>query len=346
MARPDAADLAHRLANNAEAVCRRYLSNGRRKGGYWLVGDIRNTPGRSLFVRLNGPTSGKGAAGRWTDAATGEHGDLLDLIRQSCGLGDFGAVIDEACRFLSLPQPERYGRLDPPPPAAAGSPEAARRLFAMGRPLRGTLAETYLHSRNLAAPHDGTALRFHPRCLYRTGDDRPAEPRPAMIAAVTDRTGRITGVQRTWIACDGRGKAPVDTPRRAMGDLIGHAVRFGGVEDVFGAGEGIETTLSLRAVLPLMPLVAALSAGHLAALLFPPTLRRLYIARDNDPAGRSAAQTLTERAQAAGIEAITLSPRLKDFNDDLVTFGAEALRAHMRIQIVPEDVARFMALPA
>ena len=62
-----AAELAHRLARDAEAVCRHYLSNGRREGRYWLVGDVRNTPGRSLFVRLHGPDSGKGAAGKWTE---------------------------------------------------------------------------------------------------------------------------------------------------------------------------------------------------------------------------------------------------------------------------------------
>ncbi len=70
--RSQAAELARRLARDAEAVCRRYLSNGRRQGRYWLVGDIANTPGRSLFVRLTGPESGKGAAGKWTDAATGQ----------------------------------------------------------------------------------------------------------------------------------------------------------------------------------------------------------------------------------------------------------------------------------
>ena len=63
----DAAELAHRLARDAEAVCRRYLSNGRREGRYWLVGDVANTPGRSLFVRLTGPDSGKGRAGKWTE---------------------------------------------------------------------------------------------------------------------------------------------------------------------------------------------------------------------------------------------------------------------------------------
>ena len=48
-------------------MCRHYLSNGRRDGRYWLVGDVRNTPGRSMFVRLKGPDFGKGAAGRWTE---------------------------------------------------------------------------------------------------------------------------------------------------------------------------------------------------------------------------------------------------------------------------------------
>src|SRR5262249_36844068 len=68
-------DLTRRLAEQAEPVCRHYLSNGRRVGCYWAVGDVRNTPGRSMFVRLRGPSSGRGAAGKWTDAATGEHGD-------------------------------------------------------------------------------------------------------------------------------------------------------------------------------------------------------------------------------------------------------------------------------
>jgi len=40
-----AADLARRLARNAEVVCRHYLSNGHREGRYWLVGDVANTPG-------------------------------------------------------------------------------------------------------------------------------------------------------------------------------------------------------------------------------------------------------------------------------------------------------------
>ncbi|WP_235918711.1 toprim domain-containing protein, partial [Brucella anthropi] len=39
--------------------------------------------------------------------------------------------------------------------------------------------------------------------------------------------------------------------------------------EVLAAGEGIETVLSPRMVLPHMPMMAALSAAHLAAILFP-----------------------------------------------------------------------------
>src|SRR5499427_8378455 len=99
----DASELSRRLAQNVEAVCRHYLSSGRREGGYWLVGDVRNTPGRSMFVRLK--ESAKGPPGKWTDAATGEHGDLLDVIRESRGLNDLRDVADEARSFLSLPHP-------------------------------------------------------------------------------------------------------------------------------------------------------------------------------------------------------------------------------------------------
>src|SRR5262245_60474577 len=93
MGRDDAAELARHLAQNAEAVCRNYLSNGRREGRVWRVGDVDNTPGRSMAVRLTGPESGPGAAGRWTDFATGEHGDLLDVIARMCGLRAFRDVL-------------------------------------------------------------------------------------------------------------------------------------------------------------------------------------------------------------------------------------------------------------
>jgi hypothetical protein len=338
-----ASQLAHRLARNAEAVCRYYLSNGRCQGRYWLVGDVFNTPGRSLFVRLRGPESGKGAAGKWTDASTGEHGDLLDLIAKTRGLSRLCDVLDEARTFLSLPtlSSDSCARQDQVPDPH-GSSQSARRLYAMSQPIHGTFAEGYLAGRKITAPSDGP-LRFHPRCYYRPDANSPTETWPAMIAAVSDLSGKITGVHRTWLDPSSSGKAPIATPRRAMGHLIGHGVRFGTVDDVLAVGEGIETMLSLRSIAPALPIQAALSANHLSAILFPATLRRLYIARDNDPSGDAAASRLRTRAETVGIEVLVLSPAFNDFNEDLCRIGAEDLQHGVRLQLAPEDAVRFLS---
>ena len=196
MSRHEALDLAIRLGREAEAVCRHYLSSGHRAGNYWLVGDVHNTPGRSMFVRLSGPETGKGAAGKWTDASEGCHGDLLDIIREAQGFTDFKDVLAEARRFLALPHPEpapQQGRGSQSFSAACGSQKAARRLFAMAQPIAGSLVETYLRGRSITALTGRGALRFHPRCYYRPDHPGPTEARPAMIAAVTVNRPGFTG---------------------------------------------------------------------------------------------------------------------------------------------------------
>ena len=399
------ADLVNELGRNAEAVCWRYLSNGKREGNHWRVGDLGNNPGRSLFVRLK--PSGTRAAGKFTDASSGEHGDLLDIIRETCRLRTFPEVVVEARAFLGVPHTKpnhrdgagevarlaivRSGSGDdpakdkPPQPTTA---EAARRLWAMSRPISGTLAETYLRRRGITDLHGTEALRFHPRCFFRMHDNEgiadgrhegsdhldvsaagrglPDEPRfqtmPALIAAITDLDGQVTGVQRTYLDAatlssglpldDQLGKARVVSPRRSLGELLGHGVRFAAPitgppttpsdHTALAVGEGIESMLSLRTVLPTMPMIAALSASHLAAILFPPGLCRLYIAQDNDAAGGNAAARLIARAEAAQIEAIVLMPICDDINRDLRHLGPASLAQHLRPQLAPEDVSRFL----
>ena len=300
-----------------------------------------------MFVRLSGPEAGPGAAGHWTDAASAEYGDLLDVIRESCGFIAFRDVADEARRFLRVPraEPDPPTARTPRAPAPTGSPEAARRLFAMSQPIGRTLVETYLRDRGITHLHGTGALRFHPRCYYRPDDEASTQTWPAMIASVTDLSGDLTGVQRTWLDPSGCGKAPIDTPRRAMGHLLGHAVRLGQTTgsdcDAMAAGEGIETMLSLRCILTTLPMTAALSSAHLAALQLPPALRRLYIARDLDSAGHSATERLADRAREAGIEALVLSSQCGDFNDDLRRLGIDRLRADLRAQLAPGDFSRF-----
>lgn len=341
-----AAEFARLLSEKAETVCRHYLSNGRRCGHYWTVGDVGNTPGRSLYVRLRGPSSGKGAAGKWCDAATGEHGDLVDLIRLNCGFESLRETLDEARSFLSVPrsEPEPRTRREP---ARRGSRQAARRLFAMGRSVIGTPAEAYLRARGITAPLDELwALRFHPGCYYRATDKAPRETWPALLAAITDVNGNITAVHRTWLDRDGSRKAPIEDPRRSLGHQLGSGVRLGLIDDVLTVGEGLETMLSLRSVLPQMPMLAGLSANHLAALELPSGLRRLYVARDNDSEGRRAEARLRERFEPQSVEVCPLQPAYADFNVDLRRFGPSTLLQRIVHQLVPEDRERFAVEPA
>src|SRR5262249_29421655 len=128
---------------------------------------------------------------------------------------------------------------------------------ACHEPNRGLIAAGGSHGprSDRQNPHDGCS-----RC--RSGFPARLQRRicaiavwPALIAAVTNLAGSITGAHRTWLDPTGEDKAPIDTPRRAMGRLLGHGVRFGVVTDVMAAGEGIETMLSVRSALPNLSMV-------------------------------------------------------------------------------------------
>jgi Toprim domain len=332
-----ASELSRLLAQRAEAVCRAYLPKGRRSGHYWIAGDVRGERGKSLYIKLSGER-----AGRWTDAATVQHGDLLDLIRLNKELRDCREAIAEARKFPGEPG----GFHDPAhgqshPAAFQDGSRSARMLYALSQPVPGTLAEIYLRGRGITAHLGWPSLRFHPACYHHPRDDGERQSWPALLGAVTDAKGSITGLQRTYLAPDGGGKAPFDEPRRAMGLLLGNAVRFGEPEVVMAAGEGIETVLSLLSLFPALPMAAALSAAHLSAFLFPAALRRLYLLRDNDAAGLFVERRLAARCREVGIACLVLRPAAKDLNIDLRQMPPAELKARMLAQMEAEDRSRF-----
>lgn len=317
-----ASETAILLGQNAEAVCHHYLSNGHRAGNYWLVGNIQNDKGRSLYVRLRGPSSGPQAAGKWTDAATGEFGDLLDLIRVQSNHHILKDAIDEAHAFLALPRPEYIA------PSGHGTSAirtdtqvvaAANRLFNSARPIGGTIAETYLNGRGIIVPAQ-TSLRYHPH-VYYWDDDGNRSAHPALLAAVHDNDGKFMAVNRIWIDRQCSGIALIPTPKKALGHLLGNAVRFGEPGTILIVGEGVETILSLKTARPDLAMAAALTANHLAAFIPPSRIKNLIIARDNDEAGKRAARALAKRSQFDGINPHIIVPTCNDFNLDLNRYG-------------------------
>lgn len=344
-----AAHIARRLANEAEVVCRHYLSSGRREGRYWIVGNIANVPGRSLYVRL--VDMDKGPAGKWNDAATGEHGDLLDIIARTKGCRSFAETLEEARRFLALPPPDNLSTNHRRPARAGKRPISAaiKRTLAGTRPLVGTIAADYLATRAIHNLASCDALRFHPHLSYRlSSDDHPDTRKywPALVTRVTDNDGRLTGIHRSWLDHASCAKAPVADPRRSLGAIAGHAVRFGTADRIMIAGEGIETMLSLRQIMSDMPMAAATSAAHLGAFIPPPGLQRLYIALDNDEAGEIAASRLQERTQKLGIKTFILTAMPGDFNEDLMQLDRDQFTRNITDQLHSRDRDQFCPLTA
>ena len=256
-----------------------------------------------------------------TDAATNEHGDLLDLIRLHTGGASLRHAMEEALAFLSLPRSA---------PANAGDhtcgydrEEAARRLWRRCRPIDGTHAEAYLHARAIGHCRF-PALRFHPNLVHR--GDNGIHRLPALIAAVTGDDGAVEGVQRTWLDPKRPEKANLARPRKALGRVHGRAVRFGGFASgaTLLAGEGIETVLSLVTAVPRHSCRGGSIGGPCA---FEPP-QDLGIARDKDVPGTPR----TVSAPLRGIPSIVIVPEHSDFNDDLIAIGEETLASRPLLQ--------------
>ena len=116
---------------------------------------------------------------------------------------------------------------------------AALRIWAETHHLRRTLAEAYLASRSIELPF-AASLRFH------AGLNHPSGSRwPAMVALVTDgESGKPVAIHRTYLARNGKGKAPVEPQKMMLGPTRGGAVRLSEPGETLAIGEGLESCLS------------------------------------------------------------------------------------------------------
>jgi len=326
--RIDIGQIARHLANSAEAFCRHFFPNGRKVGNYWQMGDTAGNAGQSLTIRLQGLTGRP--AGKWVDHATGEYGDLLDLLNERFGPLAFKDLIEMATSFLGAEPVFETDKMqirtkghDP-----SRQEKAGRRLFGYGHPISGTVADTYLRSRKIG--RFGRALKYHPN-VYLRGSDGQRVEYPALLAAITDNDGVVTGCARTFLDHRTAQCAAIASPKRILGTLNGNAIRFGSwqtARDLI-VGEGLENTLSVGTVFPRAALVSCLTAHHMAVFNWPAAAMRLWIVHDNDDVGKRGARHLQSRAVASGISAFLLSAHHDDFNDDLRMNGATELRRRL-----------------
>ena len=176
------------------------------------------------------------------------------------------------------------------------------------------LVPIYLASRGLVGIVPAS-IGFLPDHLHKPSGTRW----PCMIAAVTDCIGRVQAVHRTYLARDGKGKAPVTPQKMTLAQVGGFSCHLAAAGEQLAISEGIETGLSVHLATG-CPTWAALSAGGMRQLILPPLplAREVIIAADNDPVGMNAAHDTALRwAQEGRCVRIAAPPDGMDFNDVL-----------------------------
>jgi hypothetical protein len=198
----------------------------------------------------------------------------------------------------------------------------------------GTLVQGYLQGRGIITPSPAS-IRF----LSRQRNWSDGKTYPAMIslvqrvpndderglqsrASLIDAGAHFTFLQGGGVKGPVR-KAATDACKLTLGQLRHGGVWLTPVNEIneqLAVAEGIETALSVQQITNL-PTVAALSAAGMRSLRWLPQVRRLWIAADNDEAGRGAAEALLARALRAGLQAHVKLPAWgkNDFNDLLMS---------------------------
>lgn len=124
-------------------------------------------------------------------------------------------------------------------------------------------------------------------------------------------------MHRTFIRSDGRGKAGVSSPKRALGTLGAGAVRLAKAGPAPGLAESIETALSAMVMFDL-PYWAALGS-RLDGVTLPEQVIEVQLFGDNGEAGRAAAEKAADAFTQQG-RRVALRfppPEWGDWNDAL-----------------------------
>jgi len=322
----NAAELARALAEHAEQLTRELLPGGHlERNRDWRCGSVAGEAGTSLVVCLAGHKRG-----RWHDFATGDGGDMLDLVAATQDLAA-GEAMAWAKRRLGLDEGEAQIRTlhrgdatsEPPP-----DPNRWRPAWDSAGPIPGTLAEVYLAGRGLAfADVHGDVLRFLARRARLKPDTTDQfEHHPAMLALLRDvLTGEPCGIVNVFLQPGGHDRIRDGKGKTVTGRAGGAAVMLSEFEDVtYGLTicEGPETAIAVD-MSGQAPVWALGGAGNLGTFPVLAGIEALTIAADTGEAGQKAAREVAARWRKAGREVRTITPPTDDW-------AAEARKAATR----------------
>lgn len=237
----------------------------------------------------------------------GAHGDVLDLIQA------FERVdLRRAAEIAGAVDAAHARAQEPRQTDDAQRIELARTVWNDTQPIGGTPGETYLRSRGIICAIPDT-IRFA-RLPY--GKRGPTHP--CLVAALTDLSDRLTGIQRTFLNAAGTGKASVPKPKLSLGRIRGGAIRLAPVAAELVIAEGLEDALTLQQELGSAAWATA-GAENLRSLELPLPVRSVIVGADSDVAGEQSAREAAQRFAREGRRAriIRPEPGFKDFNAEL-----------------------------
>jgi hypothetical protein len=340
------ADIKVGLLARIDTVVRELLPSGHLDGDEWCAGSVEGEAGQSLRVNV-----GKNRAGVWSDFATGEVGDVVDLVAACLFRGDKKRAFRWALSWLGLDDKDPYRlaqkreaharanvvRKEDADAQEARYRRAAQRIFYGADDLPGTPAWTYLtQTRAIDLASLGRlprALRAV-RSLYHKGHD---EHVPALIAAITDSKGAFLGVHRHYLRCLSDGRVVKAWPDRSAKMSLGRYKADGGYIRVWrGASrkpfntpepgewvavtEGLEDALSVAVSMPHLRVACAVSVSNLHNIKWPAGIGGIYVCTDNDGENSATTEAYNKayaayKAQGLAVRVVQPPKEYKDFND-------------------------------
>jgi DNA primase len=217
----------------------------------------------------------------------------------------------------------------------AGAIEEASAIWEAARSAAGSPAETYARSRGITMPLP-PSIRFAETYAWRDKETGEAGPDlPALIGAVTDGSDQVVAIQRVFLRDGGRAKARMKKPKLSLGRVKGGALKLDRhiAREVPDHGlrnpdstyaeiiitEGPEDGLSIAQEMPDRRVWVALGTAFMPEIQFPPEVRSIVIAGQNDGPGRAAVAKAAEALVLRGYVVRTMFPdsAFKDWNDQL-----------------------------
>lgn len=302
------AQLKSRLRLSDQVRCRVKL---KKQGGDWF-GPCPFHEEKTASFSVND------AKGFYHCFGCGAHGDILDWWQSRDGLS-FAEARERLRREAGSLPPAQESRLPVASPGrldeeARRKQLEARAIWRASKPIEGSVAEAYLReARSIRLPELPECLRCHPGLQPSPREEGIF---PAMVAAVTDGSGEVVAIQRTFLAADGSAKAKISASKRSLGPVGLGAVRLAPAAFLLGVGEGIETSLSAMEIFQ-VPVWAVLGS-NLSRLDLPRSVRNVVVFGDCGSAGEAAAAKACQIYRSQGRKVAVRFPELgDDFNDEL-----------------------------